>query len=257
VADKCLALIFHRLTATSASDTDPAAAAATSAATSAAPDRFSVTRDTFCRLLDTVALNPSSYLITFDDGHESDYRIALDELLQRKLHATFFIVPKWVGNRPGYLNWQQIREISAAGMTIGSHTMSHLCLSEVSQQKALEELTLSRETIEKAINQEVSDLALPGGFASAHIEEMALACGYKRIYTSIPGIWNRQTMLIPRVCVYEQMTPRTLMNIANGKFSLYYQAELLKYRFRQTVGPQRYLSLYKKIKRFRQRKRQQ
>lgn len=234
----CLTLIFHRITAANVDAN--------------VNDRFSVTRDSFCRLLDAVASCPASFLITFDDGHESDYSIALGELLRRKLRAVFFVVPKWVG-RPGYLNWSQIQEIGAAGMTIGSHTMSHVCLTAASHEKTLEEFALSREAIEKAVGKKVSDLALPGGFGNAHIEDMALSCGYNRIYTSIPGIWNQKTMLIPRICVREQMTPRTLIRISKNKFSLYLQNELFKYRFRETVGPERYLSLYSKIKRLRKR----
>ena len=64
------------------------------------------------------------FCLTFDDGSASDYTEAFPVLHELGMRATFFIVPTLVGT-PGYVTWPQLREMVAAGMEIGSHSMTH------------------------------------------------------------------------------------------------------------------------------------
>ncbi|HWJ40389.1 MAG TPA: polysaccharide deacetylase family protein, partial [Candidatus Limnocylindrales bacterium] len=82
---------------------------------------------------------PHSLLITFDDGHESDWIVAARELARRNLHAMFFVVWSYLG-RPGYLNREQVIALRSAGFEIGSHGMTHTRLSQISAAEASDEL---------------------------------------------------------------------------------------------------------------------
>ncbi|HYR95514.1 MAG TPA: polysaccharide deacetylase family protein, partial [Candidatus Binatus sp.] len=64
------------------------------------------------------------YSLTFDDGHASDYTEAFPVLAELGLRATFFVVPTLV-DTPGHVTWQQLREMVAGGMEIGSHSLTH------------------------------------------------------------------------------------------------------------------------------------
>ena len=64
------------------------------------------------------------YGLTFDDGHASDYTDAFPMLQELGLRATFFVVPTLV-DTPGYVTWGQLREMVAAGMEAGSHSLTH------------------------------------------------------------------------------------------------------------------------------------
>jgi peptidoglycan/xylan/chitin deacetylase (PgdA/CDA1 family) len=63
-------------------------------------------------------------LLSFDDGTDAQIAVALPELQQRHLTATFF-VPTVVLDRPGHLTTDQVRQLDTAGMTIGAHTWDH------------------------------------------------------------------------------------------------------------------------------------
>lgn len=64
--------------------------------------------------------------ITFDDAYESIYTTAFPLLKQRGWPFTIFVATKYVeSNQRYYLSWQQLKEMQAAGATIGNHTYDH------------------------------------------------------------------------------------------------------------------------------------
>ncbi|HOU36986.1 MAG TPA: polysaccharide deacetylase family protein, partial [Candidatus Omnitrophota bacterium] len=86
--------------------------------------------------------------VTFDDGYRDNFTLAYPILKKFSIPATFFISPglidrdaaamvelrKTVGIGPEeatdyFMNWEQIRELSAQGYSIGSHTCTHRILS--------------------------------------------------------------------------------------------------------------------------------
>ncbi len=87
-------------------------------------------------------------VLTFDDGNLDNYENAIPVLDQYGYKGTFFIVYDWVGN-PGYMNWDQLRDVVLRGHTVGSHTLSHPFLTEISIAKAKEEIYNSKVLIQK------------------------------------------------------------------------------------------------------------
>ncbi|HEY7676893.1 MAG TPA: polysaccharide deacetylase family protein, partial [Candidatus Methylomirabilis sp.] len=124
--------------------------------------------------------------LTFDDGRRSDHRLALPILREVGFHATFFIVTDWIG-RPGFLSRGEVRELAGAGMEIGSHTVSHRFLSELSEQELRRELGVSRARLEDLTGRPVRFLALPGGRCSRAALRLAREAGYRGVCTSRVG----------------------------------------------------------------------
>ena len=87
-----------------------------------------------------------SLLITFDDGHDSDYDIVFPSLLDHNLSATFFIITDRIGDK-GYLNWHQISEMQRYGMNIGSHSKSHIDLTNLSLNEVETEMGVSKKIL--------------------------------------------------------------------------------------------------------------
>ena len=85
--------------------------------------------------LDRPASEPKSLLITFDDGHESDFVVAAPELARRNLHAIFFVVWSYLG-RAGYLSRDQVLALRADRFEIGSHGLTHTRLTQISPAEA-------------------------------------------------------------------------------------------------------------------------
>src|SRR5687768_1699714 len=86
-------------------------------------DRYWIPVDVYHRVLDDVATWPS-VRISFDDGNASDVEIGLPALLERGLTADFFVLAGRLG-AAGSLDEAAVKELAAAGMTIGTHGMRH------------------------------------------------------------------------------------------------------------------------------------
>lgn len=64
--------------------------------------------------------------ITIDDAYRSVYEVAYPRLTKLKFPFTVFIAPKTVDDGiSAYMSWQQIREMSAKGVTFANHSLNH------------------------------------------------------------------------------------------------------------------------------------
>ncbi len=89
------------------------------------------------------------------------------------------------------LSWEQLKELSNHPLVdIGAHTISHLALSRLSEDKVIEEINNSVEIIEKRIKRKVLHLAYPIGSASAASNRefnITEKCNIKMAFTGIDG----------------------------------------------------------------------
>lgn len=125
--------------------------------------------------------------LTFDDGWESDARIALPDLLRRGLCATFFVITDKMGTA-GFMPWAEVRELAEAGMEVGSHSRSHPNLTGLAPRALDGELRGSRELLEDRLGVPVTSLSIPHGFYSHAVLAAAAAAGYRRVCASRPGV---------------------------------------------------------------------
>lgn len=117
-------------------------------------------------------------VLTFDDGTADGLTHVLPALRRHGMKATFFIVTGFVG-RPGYLTWDGVRALAAAGMEIGSHTVDHARLPDLPDDKALAELVESRKMLEAQLGTPVDLLAYPYNSLRAHTLRLAAQAGYR------------------------------------------------------------------------------
>jgi peptidoglycan/xylan/chitin deacetylase (PgdA/CDA1 family) len=115
-----------------------------------------------CSVDQAVKEGGSSIAISFDDGTRSQFDYAVPSLLDRGMSATFFVTTDWVG-RPGYMTWDELRQISALGMSVQSHTRSHPFLSELNETAVMSEFFDSKTALDRELKQETDQISLPGG----------------------------------------------------------------------------------------------
>jgi hypothetical protein len=60
-------------------------------------------------------------ILTFDDGYEDNYTQMLPILQAHGMTAVVYVATNLIG-QPGYLSWDELRALSAAGIEIGGHT---------------------------------------------------------------------------------------------------------------------------------------
>ena len=156
-------------------------------------------------------------LITFDDGHLSNYTLAFPALHERRLRADFFVNPGRVGSG-GFADWAQLREMADAGMSIQSHGWNHRYFTALSAAELRDDLMRSRHAIEERVGHAVTLLAPPGGRAPAHLADVARECGYEHVLGSRPGRCRRGSRgLLPRMAVTAALDTGTLEGWLSGR----------------------------------------
>ena len=154
------------------------------------------------RLADGVGQN-SLAGITFDDGCSSDYEKAFPLLLEAGLRADFFLSTANVG-QPGYLNWEQVREMCKAGMAFHSHGHSHVALSRLDPVHLERELRLSRGILEDKLGSAVEFLAAPYGLLNRRVIREAFRLGYRGVCNSRQWTACRGNRCVNRVAILGQ-----------------------------------------------------
>jgi peptidoglycan/xylan/chitin deacetylase (PgdA/CDA1 family) len=166
--------------------------------------RYWLTVERFQEILDAVKSHPQVIGITFDDSNESDHGLATPELLQRDLIAEFFVVAARIGE-PGSLSRDQIEEMSAAGMLIGTHGMNHRRWRDLTTpQEIEEELEGSAARLADIVQRPVRHAAFPNGSYDRRVLRLARRAGFERVYTVDGGTSRRSAWLQTRYTVHEE-----------------------------------------------------
>jgi peptidoglycan/xylan/chitin deacetylase (PgdA/CDA1 family) len=123
-------------------------------------------------------LPPKPVIISFDDGWESQYTYALPLLKKYSFMATFFIYTRTPGVRH-YMSWDQILALDAAGMEIGSHSVSHPYLTRIKREDLLRrEIFDSKRILEAHLRKPVMVFAYPFGQYNDRVVKMVQEAGY-------------------------------------------------------------------------------
>ena len=185
-----------------------------------------------------------SIVITFDDGHISNYTLAYPILQKHGFKATFFVVCNWIGLSP-YLSWEQISEISDNGIEIGSHTLTHPNLTELDSARIRVELYNSKCILEDKLRRPVRFLSTPGGVYNRLIGQIAEEVGYEGICA--PGRSARITannlLLIPRLGIkgYLPVSDYVSLLEMRGKTAFLRRIEIVfKPLMKRYLGVERY-----------------
>jgi len=113
--------------------------------------------------------------ITFDDGYRDNAEIAAPILARYGLPATFFVTTGFIGSEivapwdaelavaPGWMTWDQVRELHDQGFSIGGHTVDHVDLGQQAGDTAMRQLTASRNTLFEQLATETELFAYPFG----------------------------------------------------------------------------------------------
>ncbi|MEX2642254.1 MAG: polysaccharide deacetylase family protein, partial [Acetobacterales bacterium] len=159
------------------------------------------------RLGNREALPDRAVAITIDDAYLSVYEQAWPRLRRAGLPFTLFVATEPIdAAASGYMSWDQIRELKAAGVTIGSQTASHphMPLQDPDSNRA--ELALSNERFEAELGERPSLLAYPYGEASASVMELAKEMGFDAAFGQHSGVIHNGESLyyLPRFALNEQ-----------------------------------------------------
>lgn len=168
-------------------------------------------------------------VFTFDDGNRTDAMVALPLLQEFGFSATFFITTDWIGNR-GFVTKEDIRELHAAGMELGSHGHTHRYFNEMSTNELAKELALSTATLSEITGSPVLSLGAPGGRLHPQLETAARRNRIETICTSRFGLLTADSskLSIPRIPVLRATKSEEFAKIV-GCNSRYYRRKNARY----------------------------
>jgi peptidoglycan/xylan/chitin deacetylase (PgdA/CDA1 family) len=110
------------------------------------------------------ALPARPVVLTFDDGYIDHYEHAFPILQEYDFTGTFFIITgRSDSGSPDYLNWSQIVEMAAAGMSMESHSKDHFDLRDRDREFLVYQVLGSIESLEAHTGQEVFAFCYPSG----------------------------------------------------------------------------------------------
>lgn len=147
------------------------------------------------------AIGPA-LVLTFDDGYRDFYDNVFPVLRARGLPAAVFVIPEFIEGRVeperyrgrGELSlplaWEMLAEMQAAGMTVGSHSLTHRELTGMSRREAEQEIAGSRRAIGRKLGADPEWFAYPRGKTSPVLAELVRRAGYRGAVTVRPG-FNR------------------------------------------------------------------
>lgn len=159
--------------------------------------------------------------LTFDDGFASDL-ICADTLAANGMKGLFFISSANIGER-GYLGAEDIRELDAMGMTVGSHSHEHARLTTFDFNKAAIQVRRSKEVLEDVLGKPVHDFAFPGGACTRRLAAAVRNAGFRRQYTLAWGINSGAQAtngLFCRNCVVQGMSDDYFLRLISGRNNL-------------------------------------
>lgn len=126
---------------------------------------------------------PKGYVaLTFDDGPSKYSMDILDVLQQYQVGGTFFFIGTNVNKHPDY-----VRAIHASGYSVGSHSMTHGQMSNLSLKQQEAEMTSAARVIEHITQEKMVLFRPPYGAFDNQTESLSQQLGHKLV------LWNRDT----------------------------------------------------------------
>ncbi len=166
-------------------------------------------------------------VLTFDDGYENLYTEMLPILEAHKMKAVVYVITNRLG-KPGYLTIEELKEMQARGIEIGSHSADHLPLVTLSGEFLENQIHGSKTFLEWNGLGYIYSFSYPNGVYNREIVEMLKQEKFFTAVTGEAGLndFNTDPFLLKRV------------NIRKPRFGIYefrwrlFKAELFA-RFRK------------------------
>ncbi|MDP8223580.1 MAG: polysaccharide deacetylase family protein [Candidatus Lernaella stagnicola] len=126
---------------------------------------------------------------------------------QRTEVITFIeaVTEKKIELPPELASWEQLRQMHAEGWEIGSHTVGHHILTQLSAAEVKHELDGSKRVIEREIGESPTNFCYPNGNYDEHTKRAVQRAGYACAVTTEAGFADPPADLfaLPRLGVHQ------------------------------------------------------
>lgn len=195
------------------------------------------------------AISDKSLIISFDDGHYSNYYIAYPVLRKYGYTAIFFVVASKVDSE-FHMTREQLVEMAEFGMEIGSHGLTHEYLPLLDVDEIKFELFESKKKLEAMIKRRVQYFAFPGGHYNTKVLGILNKIGYTGSCSCKLGVngINTSPHLLRRIEIRKKVSMRDFeKTLEPCNIILYGAVDFFKSIFRKVLGLERYADIRSKF----------
>ena len=141
------------------------------------------------KIAEGTPLPDKTVAITVDDAFISVYEKAWPRLREYGFPFTLFVATRSIDQGlDGYASWDQIREMQAAGVDIGSQPHTHPHLHRVTLEEAREEISISNERFLEELGLIPPLHAYPYGEYSPEIRDLMQEMGFMAAFGQNSGV---------------------------------------------------------------------
>jgi peptidoglycan/xylan/chitin deacetylase (PgdA/CDA1 family) len=142
--------------------------------------------------------------LTFDDGRMSQYSAGWPVLQQYGMKATFYIISSGLSGG-WFMTPNEIQSLYTAGNEIGSHTVSHPYLTQLSSNQRTTELSQSQIDLQNIIGVPVKNFASPyGDYTESVVSQIHT---YYRSHRTTNLGYNAKSNFNPDYLLIQHITP--------------------------------------------------
>jgi peptidoglycan/xylan/chitin deacetylase (PgdA/CDA1 family) len=153
---------------------------------------------------------PGLVALSFDDGFQDNHAVVLPLLQAMAVPATVFVATGLIGRAHPHMlpasgvrmmDEGELRELAAAGVELGAHTVSHPDLRTLPAAEQEREVRDSREHVERIAGEGVTSFAYPFFFYDEAVQASVRAAGLRVAVTGHgQGSWD-DPYALPRALV--------------------------------------------------------
>ncbi len=111
-------------------------------------EQFDADQHIYAQPVSERVTNDKVVILNFDDGRKTQFTQAKPILDKYGFKATFYVVCNYLGNKPGYMDWKEVKQLYEEGNDIGSHSMSHAHLGNLSKKDVKFQVGQSKKCLE-------------------------------------------------------------------------------------------------------------
>ena len=145
--------------------------------------------------------------ISIDDADKSFYEVGWPMFKENNIPVTLFVNTSTIHkNNKNYLNWDQIRELKAEGVSIGAHSHSHYHMSDLTIEEVRNEIEISNNIFLRELGEIPSLFAFPYGETNEEIINLLKEYKFKVAFGQHSGVINETSNFyyLPRFSLNEK-----------------------------------------------------
>jgi len=160
------------------------------------------------------ALPDNPYIITADDGYDSNYRIMYPILKKYNAKAVIFVTGNMIRETPGrhwskntlvWMTWDMLKEMEDSGLVeIQNHGYKHISADSLTDEEFKESVIKGEELLnEKLGERKIKVFAYPHGKSTKYTRQFLKDNGYIAQFTVNPGSIRKTSKMdsLPRIIV--------------------------------------------------------